>query len=180
MFWFMKQRPIPACAGETRSRQTGRCDHRAYPRMRGGNDAAASSTRGDWGLSPHARGKRDAGFAHACCHGPIPACAGETPLRWWRQRWGRAYPRMRGGNLLFGNHSMRPVGLSPHARGKQRLVELASCISGPIPACAGETAGLDQTEVQEGAYPRMRGGNTLTQLHEGNPMGLSPHARGKL
>ncbi len=93
--------PIPACAGETSDGDACQESPRAYPRMRGGNPAnpLLCSTAG--GLSPHARGKRGAVMRHKLHDGPIPACAGETLSSGAYLPHARAYPRMRGGNLLI-------------------------------------------------------------------------------
>ena len=71
---------------------------RAYPRMRGGNNAEVFLNRVIRGLSPHARGKRTSAAIWTSTWGPIPACAGETILVCLRMAHLRAYPRMRGGN----------------------------------------------------------------------------------
>ena len=50
--------PIPAGAGETTARRRSHFICWAYPRWRGGNQAAAPQEQGNGGLSPLARGKR--------------------------------------------------------------------------------------------------------------------------
>ncbi len=71
----------------------------------------------------------------------------------------RAYPRMRGGNLKAWADEHSAAGLSPHARGKPKVLHelLKGC--GPIPACAGETINRVNCFCFKRAYPRMRGGN---------------------
>ncbi len=87
--------------------------------MRGGNLADNGFIHFVAGLSPHARGKQAEFIADGSDEGPIPACAGETPLPLKPGRALPAYPRMRGGNPenQLGRHEGR--GLSPHARGKR-------------------------------------------------------------
>ena len=92
---------------------------------------------------------------------------------------GRVHPRMRGGNCILMLISWIVPGLSPHARGKlpgdnQGSRELAS-----IPACAGETIRLEWPAVLSGVYPRMRGGNPVSDACPERIIGLSPHTRGK-
>ena len=48
---------IPACAGETPGAQTPAAGGRVYPRVCGGNRAAAAHRPALWGLSPRVRGK---------------------------------------------------------------------------------------------------------------------------
>ncbi len=112
------------------------------------------------------------------CRGPIPACAGEPLWRCWRQRFGWAYPRMRGGTLIDDcTVSSRP-GLSPHARGNHIPAIQRPPVPGPIPACAGEPVSASIHGLDLGAYPRMRGGTHGTRAHPLVQQGLSPHARG--
>ena len=89
--------PIPACAGEPRSRHAAAGLAGAYPRLRGGTRPARCLACRAEGLSPPARGNLGVGGCGRSMCGPIPACAGEpgrTPPA-WRSR--RAYPRLRGG-----------------------------------------------------------------------------------
>src|SRR5680860_192392 len=50
--------PIPAHAGETRSRRTRESPSAAYPRTRGGNEPTGPPLMEPTGLSPHTRGKQ--------------------------------------------------------------------------------------------------------------------------
>ncbi len=50
--------PIPAYAGETPRYSNSVEIHRAYPRIRGGNDPSTIYRTMGKGLSPHTRGKR--------------------------------------------------------------------------------------------------------------------------
>ena len=71
-------------------------------------------------------------------------------------------------------------GLSPLARGNQRLTGDPSSRPGPIPARAGEPAAAAAFGFAIRAYPRSRGGTTVTQPDLSGFMGLSPLARGNL
>ncbi len=83
-------------------------------------------------MDPYALGQR-----------PIPAYAGETEWEFDSPKWYWAYPRIRGGNLYTRRDTMNPKGLSPHTRGKLFPCDLRPDAYGPIPAYAGETAGLN-------------------------------------
>ena len=101
-YWsgFWPHGPIPALAGETTAPSPRPGSHRAYPRARGGNQAAASSVESFRGLSPRSRGKLKNTQPAVACAGPIPALAGETGRHPRRHRNPGAYPRARGGNIL--------------------------------------------------------------------------------
>ncbi len=172
--------PIPACAGETSRAISIVSLMWAYPRMRGGNLRERGIKTSARGLSPHARGKRANQSRKVVAQGPIPACAGETVHSYMRWTDPRAYPRMRGGNPLLFDGVRIPAGLSPHARGKPQVGVKVHALSGPIPACAGETIQNPAILDSMGAYPRMRGGNINPITYALTPTGLSPHARGKL
>ncbi len=148
--------------------------------MRGGNKHLRLVPGPDQGLSPHARGKHNPLGVLRQDEGPIPACAGETYCHARLTAFFRAYPRMRGGNDKAFNRFLGVMGLSPHARGKRLSAKTADGFSGPIPACAGETAMRICALGPTGAYPRMRGGNLIDAPMCKRCSGLSPHARGKL
>ena len=91
--------PIPARAGEPKTKETFRLTDRAYPRSRGGTFFIRLARLFVRGLSPLARGNpHRSRYPHAAV-GPIPARAGEPAvvalggLPVW------AYPRSRGGTL---------------------------------------------------------------------------------
>ena len=66
---------------------------------------------------------------------------------------------MRGENKLLALVSLRPVGSSPHARGKPLGGVRMPLGGGLIPACAGKTLMRLLSKVACGAHPRMRGEN---------------------
>ncbi len=110
--------PIPACAGETYSDTAGSLRPPAYPRLRGGDDDVRKIAMPIPGLSPLARGRHPAVDAAFNLDRPIPACAGETSPRRRPSPQGRAYPRLRGGDILEERGTRYGEGLSPLARGR--------------------------------------------------------------
>ena len=90
---------IPACAGETRSPETGRRLGRVYPRVCGGNQPSSTHSRGAGGLSPRVRGKPFVVQVNRFLQGSIPACAGETEKDRSVCRHKKVYPRVCGGNF---------------------------------------------------------------------------------
>ena len=172
--------PIPAGAGETPAERKPQPHERAYPRWRGGNLAKAAEFVGGKGLSPLARGKHRGILRKEGQEGPIPAGAGETRRPSRALRGTRAYPRWRGGNRIAPPWGGFRRGLSPLARGKRFLALPLKSGWGPIPAGAGETHAVSNRGLQVWAYPRWRGGNTVTSYWPAVRSGLSPLARGKL
>ena len=69
--------PIPARAGQPRTRDGDDGDRRAYPRSRGATDSAADTATVQRGLSPLARGNLPEAAARQGRGGPIPARAGQ-------------------------------------------------------------------------------------------------------
>ena len=131
------------------------------------------------GSSPHARGKHVVRTGDQDTHRLIPACAGKTPVISPHLHLWPAHPRMRGENIPVRWLSARPVGSSPHARGKPTANPEHSAQVRLIPACAGKTVRNASRERQLKAHPRMRGENNLTRFIMNHYWGSSPHARGK-
>ncbi len=75
-----------------------------------------------------------------------------------------AYPRGRGGTMEKGPASPAPQGLSPRARGNRRPTEPRECGGGPIPAGAGEPSPRAGQLFPCMAYPRGRGGTSVSPL----------------
>ena len=92
-------RLIPAHAGKTTVRQTGRRRFRAHPRSRGENTDNVGRPSSSTGSSPLTRGKRRGVPAGAGGGGLIPAHAGKTPQRSRAPDSREAHPRSRGENL---------------------------------------------------------------------------------
>ncbi len=151
---------------------------RAYPRSRGGTALPAQAGNAGKGLSPLARGNPVCARNERLAPGPIPARAGEPDELAAAECARRAYPRSRGGTTPLGRHNAAARGLSPLARGNQRLLEHALSQRGPIPARAGEPASISSALAGSGAYPRSRGGTDSTNAQRAFLCGLSPLARG--
>ena len=90
------------------------------------------------------------------------------------------YPRWRGEHLLMPSTSAFEYGLSPLARGTQRISAQDQLTARFIPAGAGNT----KTEVpvlpESPVYPRWRGEHDYIYQNIGPVFGLSPLARGTL
>ena len=132
--------PIPARAGQPDGGTFARMPWGAYPRSRGATTLSLPSCHAQGGLSPLARGNREAYEAAKRAWGPIPARAGQpTPAR-PACCARRAYPRSRGATRLRMKCAPMGRGLSPLARGN-RCDRRRDCNGrGPIPARAGQPA----------------------------------------
>ena len=152
--------PIPARAGQpaTGGRAPARC--RAYPRSRGATWYCRAHHKQTEGLSPLARGNRNDAKHGAAWYGPIPARAGQPPLRRLRKRWLWAYPRSRGATVIVSGRQLCHGGLSPLARGNPGLAADSPAVEGPIPARAGQPTARRVKTHSPRAYPRSRGATT--------------------
>ena len=132
-------RIIPALAGNTRPRRRrfpGWWDH---PRSRGEYVGIASSSAEHVGSSPLSRGIQIRVTRQISYRRIIPALAGNTPHRIWKQRKRRDHPRSRGEYAGGLDNIRRGFGSSPLSRGIPRTDRP---ILGPhriIPALAGNT-----------------------------------------
>ena len=152
----------------------------AYPRSRGGTDKWGDVIVTRWGLSPLTRGNHQRVGIYRQREGPIPAHAGEPQMRDVIMPGIGAYPRSRGGTFYSGDAEALEWGLSPLTRGNLVNVAAATVVQGPIPAHAGEPRFGDAVNHDKGAYPRSRGGTSISGTHLTSPLGLSPLTRGNL
>ena len=90
------------------------------------------------GLSPHARGNRSFPSRSSHLRGTIPACTGKPSRSASTTSNARDYPRMHGETSGCDPEELREQGLSPHARGNQRLAQHFPDVGGTIPACTGK------------------------------------------
>ena len=169
--------PIPACAGQPGEKFATGAASRAYPRVCGATRCicircwlcrayprvCGATPRGtpdeviEWGLSPRVRGNPNPKTIALGAMGPIPACAGQPECRKRATRECRAYPRVCGATSPAHSDGLEREGLSPRVRGNHKAQQLPSDCLGPIPACAGQPAGLESGLSGPGAYPRVCG-----------------------
>ncbi len=109
--------PIPARAGEPRTRPPVAALGWAYPRPRGGALVELEEVSPLRGLSPPARGSLCLPSDAGCRPRPIPARAGEPQSDSCGMTELKAYPRPRGGAFRAQSGDQLPQGLSPPARG---------------------------------------------------------------
>ena len=136
------QGPIPARAGQPHSMGSAPGTSGAYPRSRGATEMPTPLPSAISGLSPLARGNLDRVDSKSPAVGPIPARAGQ-PLQSAAQPTSRrAYPRSRGATAQTRPSTPPLPGLSPLARGNPQEQVFWSVVQRPIPARAGQPAGI--------------------------------------
>ena len=92
--------------------------------------------------------------------------------------WRAGHPRMRGELALVAAQGGGVHGPSPHARGTQHRARGDAHQPRSIPACAGNTVGVDSRRWHDSVHPRMRGEHSDAPPLPGSVAGPSPHARG--
>ena len=155
----IRERSIPACAGEPEIRRSSTAHGRVYPRVCGGTRWNPSMSRPNTGS--------------------IPACAGEPrSCRRWKPftEYVGLSPRVR------GNRRRRPF--SPKSSGS-----IPACAGEPgIPACSGGTVGLSPRvrgnrglTMDKGAwvYPRVCGGTFVRGMNSERAIGSIPACAGE-
>ena len=169
---------IPACAGAPSKRGRGQPVGGVYPRLRGGTRCRSGAGSCVWGLSPLARGHREAGIPFHQIDGSIPACAGAPRSFILCEKRLQVYPRLRGGTEGIDERNVGMLGLSPLARGHLRTGAGRNRGVGSIPACAGAPSFLIGLLRFQRVYPRLRGGTIGEYCEAAAAEGLSPLARG--
>ena len=174
----IRQRSIPACAGEPASVKANRCQGMVYPRVCGGTHAVNHLRRRRPGLSPRVRGNPALCGCPAGGNRSIPACAGEPRVALPAERTDWVYPRVCGGTGARGAVLMDWRGLSPRVRGNPHHPPDHPRIPGSIPACAGEPLQAMRQPHEPAVYPRVCGGTVAAGNCPCIRRGLSPRVRG--
>ena len=175
---WIRERSIPACAGEPQPARTIASGQKVYPRVCGGTQAGFSDRYVIKGLSPRVRGNpRGAGKCKAR-ERSIPACAGEPRACEPPPVSKRVYPRVCGGTSMDNPYLSQEAGLSPRVRGNPACLLRQGPPLRSIPACAGEPSPRQHCRSHKRVYPRVCGGTKPCQRVEKYEQGLSPRVRG--
>ena len=134
----LRERSIPAWAGEPPPGAYLPSSITVYPRVGGGTKAIRTRDAGLTGLSPRGRGNPSAPTSLKYRRRSIPAWAGEPQQRLPGRPGDTVYPRVGGGTPLPGPLRSQPGGLSPRGRGNPPRSVCQLARSGSIPAWAGE------------------------------------------
>ncbi len=162
----VRERFIPAGAGNTLQLNTPECPKSVYPRWRGEHGRRPAVARGWRGLSPLARGTRShAIIEHPLQRGLSPLARGTRNFGERGRQQGRfipagagntrgssviavmipVYPRWRGEHSIVSSLFASPPGLSPLARGTRTGANSGGNLRRFIPAGAGNTSGISVT-----------------------------------
>ncbi len=160
----IKNRFIPAGAGNTAPLKICTKAIAVYPRWRGEHYFCNAQRYSRIGLSPLARGtlaKQTSGYAWCRF---IPAGAGNTRSGGFVLPATPVYPRWRGEHLRLNSEQAIGVGLSPLARGTPPLERLTPARRRFIPAGAGNTRSRNWQLREDSVYPRWRGEHSKHNL----------------
>ena len=171
-------RIIPAYAGSTAPRRTGRFGCTDHPRIRGEHPLERHAVAVDQGSSPHTRGAQSPSALAGACGGIIPAYAGSTLSNTVSCRHLRDHPRIRGEHQTSSIRRKALVGSSPHTRGALDAPSPLRSGLGIIPAYAGSTGGRDVVVAVTADHPRIRGEHKDFGMPIRRFAGSSPHTRG--
>ena len=174
----VRERSIPACAGEPRCVGRPASMWRVYPRVCGGARSGRQHLPRHQGLSPRVRGSHDRHAPRARSPGSIPACAGEPAISQPSATEARVYPRVCGGALQPVAITDADTGLSPRVRGSPPRTGRRRRGIGSIPACAGEPMIQARCKRSRRVYPRVCGGALYEDTNVWLDEGLSPRVRG--
>ena len=153
----VRARIIPARAGFTRRRRTGRRHRPDHPRSRGVYNASHDPNNEAYGSSPLARGLPPGPHRRAANRRIIPARAGFTRRRYLRGREVQDHPRSRGVYWVQAATGASRAGSSPLARGLLADGYEVTNQLRIIPARAGFTHGQVGADRRDGDHPRSRG-----------------------
>ena len=174
----VRNRIIPALAGNTGCGVVFRHPHGDHPRSRGEYSPSTTPTYRSWGSSPLSRGIRS-----WCCFpsvglGIIPALAGNTkqPCRACPPRGD--HPRSRGEYYGLSADGAGVFGSSPLSRGIPCRARLGLSVPGIIPALAGNTSSPSSPTTTSADHPRSRGEYLTGPSGDWVGVGSSPLSRG--
>ena len=153
----LRERFIPAGAGNTQAEFLCSSFPAVYPRWRGEHRSVITYLDQLSGLSPLARGTPPYWIRTSYRLRFIPAGAGNTSKASRCAAIIAVYPRWRGEHTIVKSPPIYTTGLSPLARGTRREREQERTINRFIPAGAGNTTGRRRQRRAYTVYPRWRG-----------------------
>ena len=175
---FWRRGIIPAYAGSTAPRRTGRFGRTDHPRIRGEHRILKKGLSLYGGSSPHTRGALIHTEDRIDVTGIIPAYAGSTSSRSAQISPRRDHPRIRGEHLTWWAAAPMTDGSSPHTRGALGDPGYDLDDPGIIPAYAGSTPTGRRYAGASADHPRIRGEHIVGSIGMVIGWGSSPHTRG--
>ena len=169
---------IPAYAGNTGVRQTGRPTDGDHPRVCGEHPASYDAGIGGVGSSPRMRGTLQNAIEIRVGAGIIPAYAGNTTSYHLFRRDRRDHPRVCGEHPVTTPDSDTVAGSSPRMRGTLPLQSNPAKDGGIIPAYAGNTRPRPSMASTTRDHPRVCGEHPSLKPYSASFAGSSPRMRG--
>ena len=174
----LRQRFIPAYAGNAASAQIPVTDVAVHPRIRGERTWAMYAFRALAGSSPHTRGTHVGHRLLRCHQRFIPAYAGNASTETISSRVATVHPRIRGERWHTSHWGFGAAGSSPHTRGTRCRRPCARGQYRFIPAYAGNAQPRRPTRPPVPVHPRIRGERSRAVRSLLTRPGSSPHTRG--
>ena len=173
-----RTRFIPACAGNSCTRQIDPSDNSVHPRVCGEQRTSGGVDFKGVGSSPRVRGTGTRAN-HAYRVGRfIPACAGNSWLH-LSARWRTAvHPRVCGEQLVDSGDCRQYFGSSPRVRGTGHQALLGKLLGRFIPACAGNSSVSWSYAFGFSVHPRVCGEQRRCRWERRTRSGSSPRVRG--
>ena len=171
---------IPACAGNTFSRNYWFVRARDHPRVCGEHPLPAGFSPASTGSSPRVRGTLLLVLLGVLECGIIPACAGNTPCSKTSACRSWDHPRVCGEHFRGRRRRHHGRGSSPRVRGTPAVPETLLHPAGIIPACAGNTISSKASWMARRDHPRVCGEHVITSANKAEASGSSPRVRGTL
>ena len=174
----LRERSIPASAGNPAERRLRTTTPRVHPRERGESPRVDDAHALRPGPSPRARGIPGHPGRQLGAVGSIPASAGNPPPAARGTMWSTVHPRERGESRRSAARCRPSRGPSPRARGIPGRAPAPTPKPGSIPASAGNPGAVDGARRRRGVHPRERGESACGSTTGASAWGPSPRARG--
>ena len=152
-----RSRFIPACAGNRSSGLSQSSAITVHPRVCGEQLVPIVGRVGAAGSSPRVRGTAATSGRNLSLCRFIPACAGNRSETRTETVRCPVHPRVCGEQIKFSGDRRLNDGSSPRVRGTDQAVS-PNCLSKRfIPACAGNSVGINHNDMMRPVHPRVCG-----------------------
>ena len=176
----LRQRIIPACAGNSHDRGHGERRLADHPRVCGELPHCTRSPEPLSGSSPRVRGTRRHDWTGCRESRIIPACAGNSGWIVTRVRSRSDHPRVCGELSARRRRRSFSAGSSPRVRGTHWPWSVLHLDGRIIPACAGNSRLRPRHDPRAADHPRVCGELRIWRVTPRGASGSSPRVRGTL
>ena len=173
-----RYRFIPAGAGNTGERSSGRQPFPVHPRRCGEHAQVVGNRTARCGSSPQVRGTPCSSWTQDTSSRFIPAGAGNTSATVTTMALITVHPRRCGEHLPMMPPSISAYGSSPQVRGTRRRTRNSLPTNWFIPAGAGNTLNLAAGKATVAVHPRRCGEHSRAPVWTVRRFGSSPQVRG--